>query len=94
MPDRVCGICNKSRLLAWTTAQMRAISATVSRVWPSTESRTGLQALCDIGVTKLAIDTSGDASHSPQPTYGPACTRTNNASWLPSPMSNTSGIDK
>jgi hypothetical protein len=36
--------------------------------WPSTEPSTGLHALCDIGQTRLAIDVSGEASHSPQPT--------------------------
>ena len=59
---------------------------------PSTESRTGLQALCDMGQTRLAMETNGEASHSPQPTYGPACSRTSSRSWLPSPMSSTSGI--
>ena len=39
-------------------------------------------------------DTNGDASHSPHPWYPPASTRTNNASWLPSPMSRTIGIDR
>jgi hypothetical protein len=30
-----------------------------------------LQALCDIGQTRLAMDTSGAASHSPQPDNAP-----------------------
>ena len=44
--------------------------------------------------TLEAMDGSGAASHSPQPVHSPARTRTSNASWLPSPISNTSGIDK
>ena len=34
---------------------------------PSTEYLTGLQALCDMGATKLAMEVNGEASHSPQP---------------------------
>ena len=48
---------------------MRRMSSTESSVWPKHRRGTGLQALCDIGATQLAMLTSGDASHSPQPTY-------------------------
>jgi hypothetical protein len=36
----------------------------------------------------------GEASHSPQPTWPPAATRTSSASWLPSPSVVTSGIER
>ena len=44
--------------------------------------------------TNAAIDGRGAASHSPQPVRPPARTRTRQASWLPSPISWTSGIDR
>ena len=72
---------------------MRAMSAGPSTVWPSTEAATGRQAPCDIGQMKAAIETSGEASHSPQPVRPPAATRTTSASWLPSASVVTSGID-
>jgi len=71
---------------------MRAMSSGASTSWPSTDAPTGLQAPCDIGQTKAAIDGKGAASHSPQPTNPPAATRTKSASWLPSPASVTSGM--
>ena len=73
---------------------MRAMSVGSSSVWPSTEAITGLQALCDMGQTRLAMETSGAASHSPQPVTPPARTRTSSASWLPSPMSRISGMER
>ena len=45
-------------------------------------------------VADIAIDGSGAASHSPKPTNPPALTRTSIASWLPSPMSSTCGMDR
>ena len=47
---------------------------------------------CDMGATKLAMVTSGEASHSPQPTSPPALTRARMTSWLLSEMSSTSGM--
>ena len=70
------------------------MSAGVSIDCPNTESDTGLQTPCDIGVTKAAIETRGEASHSPQPTCPPAATRTSSASWLPSASVVTSGIER
>ena len=70
------------------------MSAGSSSGSPSTEAPTGRQAPCDIGQTKAAIETSGEASHSPQPTWPPAATRTSSASWLPSASVVTSGIDR
>src|SRR5262249_26047048 len=86
--------CSKSKLCWRTSALMRRMSATLSSRWPSTEALTGLHALWDIGQFQLATETSGDASHSPQPTCPFASTRTSNASWLPSPMSRTSGSER
>ena len=71
-------------LLYSTSAAMRAMSSGLSSVRPSTEAPTGRQTPCDIGQTKPAIETRGDASHSPHPTCPPAATRTRSASWLPS----------
>ena len=42
--------------------------------------RNAIKALCDIGQIRPAIDGSGAASHSPQPTWPPAATRTTQAS--------------
>src|SRR4029453_18451234 len=55
-----------------TAAAMRAMSAGLERVSPRTEALTGRHTPWDIGQTKAAIETSGDASHSPQPTNPPA----------------------
>ncbi len=71
---------------------IRAMSSGAARRCPSTEAPTGLQAPCDIGQTKAAIDGKGAASHSPHPSCCPARTLTRSASWLPSPASVTSGI--
>jgi hypothetical protein len=76
------------------SAAMRAMSAGDSTFWPSTEAPTGRQAPCDIGQTKPAMETRGAASHSPQPTWPPAETRTSSASWLPSASVVTTGIDR
>ncbi|MEZ5864530.1 MAG: hypothetical protein R3D25_10870 [Geminicoccaceae bacterium] len=78
-----------SQAILWA---IPAMSAGVSTDWPSTESAIGLQAPCDFGQTKAAIDGRGEASHSPQPVSPPAATRTSSASWLPSPASVTSGM--
>ena len=61
---------------------------------PSTEAETGRHPPCDIGVTKAAIEDSGEASHSPQPMRPPASIRTTSASWLPSASVVTSGIER
>jgi hypothetical protein len=61
---------------------------------PSTEAETGRQAPCDMGATKAAIETSGEASHSPQPVSLPATTRTTSASCDPSAAVVTSGIER
>lgn len=71
---------------------MRAMSSGPSRVCPSTESATGRQTPCDIGQTKAAMEGSGEASHSPQPTWPPPATRTSRASWLPSASVVISGM--
>jgi len=70
------------------------MSPTSSTLWPSTESSTGWQAPCERGQIAAEIEGSGAASHSPQPTWPPAATRTSNASWLPSPSVVTSGIER
>ena len=44
-----------------TRALIRRMSSAVSSRWPSTEAQMGLQALCDMGQTRLAIETSGEA---------------------------------
>jgi hypothetical protein len=44
--------------------------------------------------TNAAARDGGEASHSPQPTWPPAATRTSSASWLPSPSVVTSGIER
>jgi hypothetical protein len=71
MPASVWSACSRSRLLSRTRRLMRAMSSGPSTFWPSTDAITGLQALCDIGQTRLAMDTSGAASHSPQPDNAP-----------------------
>ncbi len=94
IPERVWSACSRSKLFARTKALIRRMSPTPSSLCPSTETLSGLQALCDIGQFQLAIETNGAASHSPQPVCAPARTRTSRASWLPSPTSRTTGIDK
>ena len=73
---------------------MAAMSSGLSTRRPSTEAATGWQAPCDIGQTKAAIEGSGAASHSPQPTKPPPLTRTSSASWLPSASVVTTGMDR
>ena len=80
-------------LLRPTSAPMRWMSAGPSRRWPRTLAETGWQTPCERGVTKAAIEVSGEASHSPHPTWPPAATRTSRASWLPSASRVTSGIE-
>ena len=72
MPESVWSVWSRSRLFWRTRALIRRMSSTASSRCPRTESRIGLQALCDMGQTQLAMDTSGAASHSPQPEYPPA----------------------
>ena len=55
---------------------MRAMSAGASSASPSTDAETGRQAPCDIGAIQAAMEASGEASHSPQPTWPPPATRT------------------
>jgi len=47
-----------------------------------------------IGLQQVEAVGPHEASHSPHPTWGPARTRTRRRSWLPSPMSSTSGIER
>jgi len=77
-----------------SVAEMAAMSAGPSTGRPITTSRTPRHAPCDIGATKAAIETSGEASHSPQPVTPSATTLTTRASWLPSPASVTTGMER
>ena len=81
-------------LFHWMVAAMRAMSAGDETSSPSTEALIGRHAPCDIGHTNEAMEVSGDASHSPQASMPPARTRTTSASWLPSPASVTTGMDR
>ena len=95
MPESVWSACSRSRLLPRTSVVIRRMSAAESTRCPSTDALTGLQAECDIGQHQAAIDASGAASHSPQPTRPVSeVTRTRSASWLPSPMSRTTGMER
>ena len=82
-----------SRERRFTRSLMRRMSAGESIVSPSTELAIGWQKPCDIGAIQLAIEGSGAASASPQPTLPPAWMRTSSASWLPSLMSSTTGME-
>ena len=93
MPDQVCAACSRSMQFHWIVAARRAMSFGDDTSSPSTWAETGRQAPCDIGAIDEAMEVSGEASHSPQAAIPPPRTRTNNASWLPSPASVTTGME-
>ena len=94
-PDNVWSACNRSKLFRRTSRFSRRMSSGPSMRCPTMECDTGLQALWDMGQHHAAIDGKGAASHSPQPSCPSSDrTRTSKASWLPSPMSRTSGIER
>ncbi len=79
-------------LLRPTRRARRWMSSGPSTVAPMTDAATGWQTPCERGVTKAAIEVRGEASHSPQPMWPSAVTRTSRASWLPSASRVISGI--